>query len=245
MSPDLGRFLQADPIGFKGDGSNLYRYCHNDPADFSDPTGLIDAQWSKEMWLHGNSPYSFNKLMEMHTDQPAGNISMGLVSKDEGAKGGKPKNGGLMPLPPELLGRMYETHQQNVEKANDKGNWTPIPGTIKSIQEEYATGIYRKGNGLVQDGPNKGWHEGIKPKSEAFRQEYSGGGTRAAATHVHVTGNGRHLPFDREQAITHHYISGTGSASAPGRLDIFVPLQSGRGGQYFHTDDGVHLDPGH
>jgi hypothetical protein len=197
------------------------------------------------MWLHGNSPYSFNKLMEMHTDQPAGNISMGLVSKDEGAKGGKPKNGGLMPLPPELLGRMYETHQQNVEKANDKGNWTPIPGTIKSIQEEYATGIYRKGNGLVQDGPNKGWHEGIKPKSEAFRQEYSGGGTRAAATHVHVTGNGRHLPFDREQAITHHYISGTGSASAPGRLDIFVPLRSGRGGQYFHTDDGVHLDPGH
>ena len=26
-SPDLGRFLQPDPIGFKGDASNLYRYC--------------------------------------------------------------------------------------------------------------------------------------------------------------------------------------------------------------------------
>jgi RHS repeat-associated protein len=25
MSPDLGRFLQPDPIGFKGDASNLYR----------------------------------------------------------------------------------------------------------------------------------------------------------------------------------------------------------------------------
>jgi RHS repeat-associated protein len=33
MSPELGRFLQADPIGFKGDASNLYRYCHNDPVD--------------------------------------------------------------------------------------------------------------------------------------------------------------------------------------------------------------------
>jgi RHS repeat-associated protein len=40
MSPELGRFLQADPIGFKGDASNLYRYCHNDFANFSDPTGL-------------------------------------------------------------------------------------------------------------------------------------------------------------------------------------------------------------
>jgi RHS repeat-associated protein len=30
MSPDLGRFIQADPIGFKGDASNLYRYCGND-----------------------------------------------------------------------------------------------------------------------------------------------------------------------------------------------------------------------
>jgi RHS repeat-associated protein len=50
MSPELGRFLQTDPIGFKGDASNLYRYCHNDPEDFSDPTGLFD------MW--GNSTRS-------------------------------------------------------------------------------------------------------------------------------------------------------------------------------------------
>jgi RHS repeat-associated protein len=41
MSPDLGRFLQPDPIGFKGDASNLYRYCGNDWANRSDPTGLV------------------------------------------------------------------------------------------------------------------------------------------------------------------------------------------------------------
>jgi RHS repeat-associated protein len=40
MSPDLGRFLQPDPIGFKGDASNLYRYCGNDWANRTDPTGL-------------------------------------------------------------------------------------------------------------------------------------------------------------------------------------------------------------
>src|SRR5713226_8455195 len=40
MSPDLGRFLQPDPIGFKGDSSNLYRYCGNDWANKTDPLGL-------------------------------------------------------------------------------------------------------------------------------------------------------------------------------------------------------------
>src|SRR6202035_1402138 len=28
-SPDIGRFLQPDPIGFNGDPTNLYRYCKN------------------------------------------------------------------------------------------------------------------------------------------------------------------------------------------------------------------------
>jgi RHS repeat-associated protein len=63
--PALGRFIQPDPIGFQIEGEklsaeaaaffwaggapktfgstelNLYRYCHNDPVNKSDPTGLI------------------------------------------------------------------------------------------------------------------------------------------------------------------------------------------------------------
>jgi RHS repeat-associated protein len=41
-SPDIGRFLQPDPIGFGGDATNLYRYCGNNPVTRSDPTGLLD-----------------------------------------------------------------------------------------------------------------------------------------------------------------------------------------------------------
>jgi RHS repeat-associated protein len=39
-SPDIGRFLQSDPIGFAGDPTNLYRYCGNNPVTRSDPSGL-------------------------------------------------------------------------------------------------------------------------------------------------------------------------------------------------------------
>ncbi len=38
--PSLGRFLQADPIGFAG-GNHLYRYCANNPVNGSDPSGLL------------------------------------------------------------------------------------------------------------------------------------------------------------------------------------------------------------
>jgi RHS repeat-associated protein len=41
FSPTLTRFLQPDPIGFVGDPSNLYRYCGNNPVNFTDPSGLL------------------------------------------------------------------------------------------------------------------------------------------------------------------------------------------------------------
>ena len=39
--PELGRFLQPDPKEFGAGDYNLYRYCHNDPVNKTDPTGLI------------------------------------------------------------------------------------------------------------------------------------------------------------------------------------------------------------
>ena len=38
--PELGRFLQPDPKQFAAGDYNLYRYCHNDPINKTDPTGL-------------------------------------------------------------------------------------------------------------------------------------------------------------------------------------------------------------
>src|SRR6266404_7726108 len=39
-NPELGRFMQPDPKEFGAGDYNLYRYCHNDPVNKNDPTGL-------------------------------------------------------------------------------------------------------------------------------------------------------------------------------------------------------------
>lgn len=38
--PELGRFMQPDPKHFTAGDYNLYRYCHNDPVNNTDPFGL-------------------------------------------------------------------------------------------------------------------------------------------------------------------------------------------------------------
>jgi len=38
-SPELGRFLQTDPLEI--DDENTYTYCYNDPVNYSDPYGLL------------------------------------------------------------------------------------------------------------------------------------------------------------------------------------------------------------
>src|ERR1043166_8027415 len=55
-SPDIGRFLQPDPIGFWGDRSNLYRYCRNNPINRSDPFGLVDPANYQTLLPEGSGP---------------------------------------------------------------------------------------------------------------------------------------------------------------------------------------------
>lgn len=41
-NPNLGRFMQPDPIGFLAGDVNVYRFVSNGPPNATDPTGLID-----------------------------------------------------------------------------------------------------------------------------------------------------------------------------------------------------------
>jgi RHS repeat-associated protein len=43
--PTMGVFLQPDPIGFKGDPANIYRFCNNNAVNRIDPLGLEAHIW--------------------------------------------------------------------------------------------------------------------------------------------------------------------------------------------------------
>jgi RHS repeat-associated protein len=57
IDPSVGRFLSADPVGFKG-GINFYAYVLNNPINLSDPTGLkgCKGDCSKAPPLPSDSP---------------------------------------------------------------------------------------------------------------------------------------------------------------------------------------------
>ncbi|WP_284223564.1 RHS repeat-associated core domain-containing protein [Brevundimonas denitrificans] len=55
--PQLGRFLQTDPIGYAA-GANLYAYVGADPVNFTDPSGLQEGQpgGTQFCWTGGIPP---------------------------------------------------------------------------------------------------------------------------------------------------------------------------------------------
>ncbi len=116
-SPDIGRFLPPDPIGFAGDPTNLYRYVRNNPLKWSDPSGLVDdsegwskwtlkteeiwstnAVWSADrVWVFGNGfPSALEHALGgegLLENSPHSGRADGVGSAGDGAGGGAGANG--------------------------------------------------------------------------------------------------------------------------------------------------------
>jgi RHS repeat-associated protein len=55
----LGKFISQDPISFSAGDTNLYRYCGNNPVNYTDPSGLCEEGefrwWNPLTWSSYNS----------------------------------------------------------------------------------------------------------------------------------------------------------------------------------------------
>jgi RHS repeat-associated protein len=73
--PGLGRFMSEDPKLFDAGDYNLFRYCHNDPIDFTDPMGLEDTL---PPGPNHASPLIEQSKRQMHFDRSDGAVATGL-----------------------------------------------------------------------------------------------------------------------------------------------------------------------
>jgi len=54
--PNLGRFLQTDPMGYDA-GLNLYAYVRNDPVNATDPSGMFSEEFCDIMCSSSSAGY--------------------------------------------------------------------------------------------------------------------------------------------------------------------------------------------
>jgi RHS repeat-associated protein len=66
FDPNAGRFLNEDLIRFSG-GENFYRYTGNNPLNFTDPYGLLQACCRPAQSVHGIACHCFLLLSDGHT----------------------------------------------------------------------------------------------------------------------------------------------------------------------------------
>jgi hypothetical protein len=75
----MGVFLQPDPIGFKGDAANTYRFCGNNAVNKTDPLGLLvmdhllgDRMWQSACFFDSGNSFQGSLGDFMQHVNPAG-----------------------------------------------------------------------------------------------------------------------------------------------------------------------------
>jgi RHS repeat-associated protein len=104
--PTLGRFMSEDPKLFDAGDYNLFRYCHNDPLDLTDPMGREVGFAESLIPVWGSGHMAYDAFHEGHYGMAAFHTAM-AVSDLSGVKalGSMAIKGGLKSLAKNELAR--------------------------------------------------------------------------------------------------------------------------------------------
>jgi RHS repeat-associated protein len=244
MSPALGRFLQPDPIGFKGDASNLYRYCSNDWANRTDPTGLDGPPIEKpdggsttghdfESRLSGWEKQTQVSVdahsVEMHQEaareaheaareaqQRSEGLSMGQVGVERNVQigVGKPDKNGLVTYD-------KQSYDGSVAAAKAAHDATMEDG----IERHYSGVVDTRTNKFSVLGPNKGI--GIPWTGPQIGRGPNPGQNQLLVTSIHSHSNDRSMGSeDFAKGNTNHIPVFVGLMN--GRVQVYVPRFNAR-----------------
>jgi RHS repeat-associated protein len=199
-NPELGRFLQTDPVGLQTEGEklsagqkalfwagtapeafstsemNLYRYCHNDPVNKSDPMGLLefeimgDLYFTLKMTEHlqtiESRPLGHSYLQELR-DSPFRQIivpSESLRNFTQALDGPGSQNG-------QGTGSKYHLNPLKTESTKDSTGSTERPAFVGTAHEIAGHGIDNKRGQSVPSASDKKSDKIPRSEKSAFKRE--------------------------------------------------------------------------
>jgi RHS repeat-associated protein len=241
-SPELNRFLQTDPAGFKGDALNLYRYCGNDDVDKTDPMGwwevtallrAIDTASTIPYFASLNADSSFAQVAVQGTSGKADASVYQAINRFTHSLCLDGKN-----VSPQEIGRAAVRDSQKAASLEARDSTYDPRNPVHRLQNERAIYEYPKGRHLVSSKPVIGGRD-----SEMRPSMVSEIKPPLVVSHSHGVESRRTLDAqDVPNAIRGRYIVSVASVSDPSVVHLFVPAPDGHGSYFSWSAGAFHQE---